>query len=139
MPHYEQVWGYAVEQVNCGIGDDCELSVNCNNKIFQVLLSPGPSPDATIEGPLLKKIDVAIESQDMIEMEKVEEEVADIVCEACQPFFRQLAGAIEAACEETDLHSFLNPETFYLQLITVDGKAKMIRREGTQALTAPQY
>lgn len=139
MPHYEQPLRCAVEQVDCGIEDDCELSISCNNKHFQVLLSPGPSPDVTIEGPLLKRLDAAIESQDELEIENIQEEIADIVCEACQPIFRQLAPMVEGGCEDMDLHSFLNPETCHLQLVTVDGKAKMISREGAQALKPPQH
>lgn len=128
-----------MEQVDCGIEDDCEISISCNNKSFQILLSPGPSPDVTIEGPLLKKLDAAIESQDELEMENIQEEITDVVCEACQPIFRELAPMVEGGCEGIDLHSFLNPETFHLQLVTVDGMAKIISREGAQALTTPQY
>lgn len=72
-------------------------------------------------------------------MENIQEEIADIICEACQPIFRQLALTVEGGCEEIDLHSFLNPEIWHLQMVTVDGKAKIISREGAQALNLPRH
>ncbi|KAK5257375.1 hypothetical protein LTR16_000856 [Cryomyces antarcticus] len=113
--------------------------LSCNNKRFQILLSPGPSPYVTIEGSLLKQLDAAMESQDEIEMEIIQEEIADVVCEACQPVFQQLAPLVEGGSGQMNLQSFLNPETFLLQLVTMDGKAKIIRREGVQATTTSQY
>ena len=62
--------------------------IDCIPKRFQILLSLGPSLDVKIEGPLLKKLDAVIVSQDELNMENIQEDIGDVVCEVRQPMFR---------------------------------------------------
>ncbi|KAI9708960.1 MAG: hypothetical protein M1820_003654 [Bogoriella megaspora] len=129
----------AVDQIDCGIGCDCELSISCNDQRFQVLLSHNLPIESSTGGSLLKRLDAAIKSQDDLEMDDVQEEIADVVCEACQPVFRQLAPVTNTRPRQADLQTFLNPQTFYLQLVINDGNAKVTRRDRAEPLSTPHY
>ena len=129
----------AVEDVDCGIGSDCELILSCNNKRFAILLSPRPLPGFngpdSIEGMYLKKLDTAIMSKKDLEMDDVIQEISSFVTILCQPTFRELAPVPGDQSSKLSLDAFLNPETFKLQVVTHDGKSKIIRREDIASST----
>ncbi|KAF1952752.1 hypothetical protein CC80DRAFT_495090 [Byssothecium circinans] len=130
----------AVEEIDGGIEDDCELSISCNNQRFQVLLSRNQLPDSSVTGSLLRKLDTAVESRDDLEMDAIHEEIGDIVCEACQPIFRQLAPVTDRGTQQVDLQTYMNPQITYLQLVIDAGKAKVVKRDdGAKSLSPPHY
>ncbi|CZS90903.1 uncharacterized protein RAG0_01781 [Rhynchosporium agropyri] len=57
------------------------------------------------------------------------EEIADVVCEAGIPEFEQLAPPNPQKSLPTDLSSFLYPESFYFQLVTIEGRAQIVRKD----------
>ncbi|KAL2049854.1 hypothetical protein ABVK25_009949, partial [Lepraria finkii] len=122
------------EEVNCGVGSDCEITLICNNRRFIVLLSRCPLPyfdrPNSIECNYLKRLDDALESKDPLEVDTTIEEVSGFVATLCQPVFQEFASIIGDESRVLDLDSCLNPETYKLQLITVDGKPEVIRRNG---------
>lgn len=129
----------AVDQIDGGIGSDCELSISCNNQYFKILLSRKLLPDSSLAGSLLRRLDAAVESQDELEMNDIEEEIAGIVCEACQPIFRRLAPAVDKGTKQADLQTFLNPQISYFQLAIVDGNAKLIQQDSIETISTPHY
>jgi len=122
------------EEVNCGVGSDCEITLICNNKRFIVLLSCRPVPGfdhlTSIEERLLKRLDGALEAKDPLEMDTTIEEISGFVATLCQPIFHEFASVMGDESQVLDLDSCLNPETYRLQLVTVDGKPKVIRCDG---------
>ncbi|KAL9029196.1 MAG: hypothetical protein Q9196_002532 [Gyalolechia fulgens] len=128
----------AVEEVNCGIDSDCEITLVCNNIRFIVLLSrlplPGYDNHTTIEETYLKRLDGAVESRDPLEMDTVIEEISGLIAVHCQPIFREFASIDGNESKALDLDSCLNPETLRLQLVTVAGKPRIIRCTGNGIL-----
>ncbi len=124
----------ATEEVNCGVGSDCEITLVCNNIRFIVLLSRRPLPGSdhltSIEERYLKILDGALESKDPLEMDTAIEEISGLVATHCQSIFQEFASNIGDESQALDLDSCLNPETFRLQLVTVEGKPKIIRCNG---------
>ena len=122
-----------ITDLDCGIGSDCNLVLTCNKKRFDVVLSRRPPPgfdeEHSIECQLLQKLDCAIESHENSEIDVIYEEISDLVASTCQPIFRELAPIIEDGPQKNDLHTFLNPDTFELQLVTLKGEAKVIERQ----------
>ncbi|MCJ1345380.1 hypothetical protein MMC31_003587 [Peltigera leucophlebia] len=118
----------ATEEVNCGIGSDCEITLICNNRRFIVLLSRCPlscfDKPNSIEYTYLKRLDGALESKDLLELDTTIEEISGLVATLCQPIFKEFASD---ESQVLDLDSCINPETYKLQLMTIDGKPKVIR------------
>lgn len=116
----------ATEKVNCGIGSDC-----CDNKRFIVLLSRCPlscfDKPNSIEYTYLKRLDEALESKDQLELDTTIEEISGLVATLCQRIFKEFASIIGDESQVLDLGSCINPETYKLQLITLNGKPKVIR------------
>lgn len=78
---------YTTEEVNCGIGSDCEITLICNNRRFIVLeprcpLSCSDKPDS-IEYIYLKRLDDALESKDPLEVDTIIEEISGFVATLC--------------------------------------------------------
>lgn len=126
------------EDVSCGVGSDCEITLKCNNKRFIVLLSRRPLPSFdkpnSIECIFLKRLDGALESKDPLEVDTTIEEISGFVATLCQPMFQEFAPIIGDESQVLDLDSCLNPETYKLQLITIDGKPKVIRCNGNSII-----
>jgi len=124
----------ATEEVSCGIGSDCEITLICNNRRFIVLLSrcplPGVNNPNSIEERYLKRLDSALESKDSSEVDATIEEVSGFVATLCQAIFRESASVVGNEPQALDLDSCLNPETFRLQVVMVDGKPKVIKCNG---------
>ena len=122
------------EEVKCGVGSDCEITLVCNNRRFIVLLSRCPLPAFdnlnSIEGTCLKRLDGALESRDPLEVDNAIEEISGFVATLCQSTFQEFASVIENEFPVIDLDSCLNPKTFRLKVVTVDGKPKVIRCNG---------
>ncbi|KAF2184529.1 hypothetical protein K469DRAFT_688549 [Zopfia rhizophila CBS 207.26] len=132
----------AVEDVDCGIASDCKLGLVCNKKRFNVLLSPHPPPgfdkEYNIEGQLLRKLDRAMQSSGPFQMDEVVQEISNLVAITCQPVFRELAPIIVDGPQTKDLHTFLNPRTFELQLVTLKEQAKVIKQQTTSVPKNPR-
>ena len=122
------------EEVSCGIGSDCEITLICNDRRFIVLLSRCPLPAVndpnSIEGRYLKRLDSALESKDLSEVDAAIENVSGFVATLCQAIFRESASDVGNEPQALDLDSYLNPETFRLQVVTIDGKPQVIRCPG---------
>lgn len=90
------------EEVNCGIGSDCEITLFCNNIRFIVLLSrcPFDKPNS-IEYTYLKRLDGALESKDLLEVDTTIEEISGFVATLCQPIFKEFASII--GCKSRDI------------------------------------
>jgi serine/threonine protein kinase len=127
----EQQFVLAVVAWSYGIDCNCQLSIECNGKVFEVILSPtiSSSQGGTIEELLLKRLSAALKSADENEEFAVQEEIADVVCETRLPTFKQLAPSLKISSSLIDLHSFLYPETFYFQLVTINGKLHIVERD----------
>lgn len=134
----ETQFALAVVGWSYGIDCDCQLSIECNGKQFEVVLSPDTSPHETIEGLLLKRLGAALKLRDDEEQIAIEEEIADIVCETGLPTFERLAPLVKSSPSLPDLHSFLHPGTFSFQLVTVHGKPQIVKRKGG-ALKAQEF
>lgn len=122
----------AVVEWMYGVESECKLKIEYNQKCFHITLSPNAPPANTIEGLLLQKLDNAQRAGDVDE-DEVMDEIADVVCEAGLPQFEQLAppnptDRTKARTGLTDLYSFLHPETFYFQLVTIEGRAQIVRQ-----------
>ena len=122
------------EETSCG-GGDCQITLTCNNKRFIVLLSRQPSPSSSntpdsIECAHLEKLDRALESDDPRKSTAIIDEISGFLAPLCQPIFREFASLTGNEPEFLDLESCINPETFKLQLVTVDGKPNIVRRDG---------
>ncbi len=119
------------EEVNCGIGSDSEITLTCNNRRFIILLSRCPLLYSDklnfIQYTLLNRLDDALKSKNPLEVEITIEKISGFVATLCQPTFKEFASTIGDESQELDLDSCINPETYNLQLMTVDGKPKVIR------------
>ena len=119
------------EEVNCGIGSDCEITLTCNHRRFIVLLSRCPlvcsNKPNSIEYTYLNRLDDALKSKNPLGVDTTLEEISGFVATLCQPTFKEFASSIGDESYELDLDSCINPETYNLQLMTVDGKPKVIR------------
>lgn len=119
----------ATEEVNCGIGSECKITLTCNNRRFIVLLSRCPFlyPDKpnSIEYTHLNRLDDALKSKNPLEVDTTIEEISDFVATLCQPTCKEFASTIGDESQELDLDFCIM--TYNLQLITVDGKPKVIR------------
>ncbi len=122
------------EEVNCGVGSDCEIILLCNNRRFIVLLSrcplPGVDKPNSVEERYLKRLDGALESKDSLGVNATIEEISGFVATLCQPILRESASIIRNESQVLDFDSYLNPETHKLQVVTVDGKPKVIKWNG---------
>ena len=122
------------EDVNCGIDSDCEITLVCNNVRFIVLLSRRPLPRSdhftSIEERYLKRLDGALASKDPFEMDVAIEEISGFVATHCQSVFQEFASVAGNKSQTLDLDSCLNPKTFRLQLVTVEGELQIIRCNG---------
>ncbi len=112
--------------LSCGISDDCEITLLCNNKHFIILLSSCSCDDKpdSIECTFLKRLDVALKSNDEPEIDKINEEISDIAALLFQPFYKEFASD---KSQVLYLDSYINPETYKFQLVTVNGKPEVIR------------
>lgn len=83
------------EEVNCGIGSDCEITLTCNHRRFIVLLSHCPllCPDKAnfIGYTYLKRLDDALKSKNPLEVDTTLEEISGFVATLCQPTFKEFA------------------------------------------------
>lgn len=114
-----------------GIGPDCKITLICNNRRFIVLESSYPfwcfdKPDS-IKYTYLKRLDDALELKDQQEVDTTIEEISGFVATLCQPTSKEFASTIGGESQLLDLDFYINPETNKLQLMTVDGKPKVIR------------
>lgn len=75
----------------------------------------------------MKRLDSALKSKDFLEVDIIIEEISGFVATLCQPIFKEFASATQDESKVLDLDSCINPETYKLQLMTIDGKPKVIR------------
>lgn len=122
------------EEANCGGGSDCKITLNCNNRRFIVLLSREPSPSLNtpgfIECTYLKTLDSALESEDPRELTTIVDEISGFLATLCQPMSQEFASLTGDEPEFLDVEACINPETYKLQLMMVDKKPKVVRRNG---------
>lgn len=115
-------WSYGIEKA-------CMLKIEYNERLFHISLSPDARLANTVQGLLLQKFDNAQRSGDDDEEEEVMEEIADVVCLAGLPHFSELAPPKPQRPLLADLYSFLHPESFYFQLVTINGRAQIVRQD----------
>lgn len=103
----------ATEEVNCGIGFDCEITLICNNKHFIVLLSRGPfscfNKPNSIEYTYLKRLNGALESTDLLGLDTAIKEISGLVAMLYQPIFKEFASIVVDESQVFDLESCINP------------------------------
>lgn len=124
----------STEEVECGIGSDCWISLSCNRKRFVILLSRYPPSGFdvadSVEQNYLERLDSALTAKDEDEVDLVTGELSGELALLCQPLFRDMASVSEVDSHPQDLHALLNPQTIYLQMVTTNGKPKVIKRDG---------
>ena len=119
------------EEVNCDIGSDCKITFTCNHRRFIIFLSRclfvySDKPNS-IKYTYLNRLNDALKSKNPLEMDTTLKEISGFVATLCQPTFKEFASTIGDESQEFDLDSCINPETYKLQLMTVDKKPKVIR------------
>ncbi|MDI1491263.1 MAG: hypothetical protein OHK93_002472 [Ramalina farinacea] len=122
----------SAEEVSCGGDSDCEITLTYNNRRFVVLLSREPSlpsnaPDS-IECTYPRKLDSALESKDPRKLTTITDKVFGFLATLPQPISQEFASLTGDEPEILDIESCMNPETYKLQMITVDEKPKVARR-----------
>jgi Protein kinase domain len=128
------------EDVDCAINDHCTITLRCNDKRFIILLSRSPAlgssgPDS-VEVSYLDKLDSALRSHNDEAVDRTIGEISGHLSILCQPFFRELAPNHQSE----DLETCYNPKKYYFQMVTRNGKAKIITRdhyEPTHSTNAP--
>ena len=131
----------SLEDVDCGLGSDCKLVFNCNEKHFRVLLSPRPCPgfnEDGVERQLLQKLNRTLQSSDQSQIDEAIEEIAEVVVITIQPIFRELAPIKENERSKKSLHMYLSPQTFEFQLATHEGRPIIVKREATSESDKPR-
>ncbi|RDL30717.1 Protein kinase-like (PK-like) [Venustampulla echinocandica] len=126
---WEKNLDYYIQGVNGEIGQGYDFTIVCNSKRFVVAVWPGPLPDDQTTS-LLSRYSKAVLADDEEEIQNVQDKIDDIIYEAGWQRFARLAPAIENGSPRSpiDLHSRLNPETFYFRLV-IDGENTDIVQE----------
>lgn len=121
------------ESVDCGINDPCSITLRCNNKRFIIRLSRPPAdPQNSVEAKYLDKLDSALKSGNDEAVDKTVEEISGYLAILCQPFFHKLAPNRQNESHIESLETCYNPEQYHFQMVTHDGKAKLIMQDHHQ-------
>ncbi|KAI9800478.1 MAG: hypothetical protein M1833_003364 [Piccolia ochrophora] len=123
-----------IESIRFDLHDACTYDIFCNHKRFVVTLSPDIVPGfdsvGTFEGDFLKRLDAAQEPEsNPSEQYKIIVSIEGMLQNLCQPHFREVAPLTEASELKNTLDVVLYPQTIMLQLVTLNGEAKIIKRD----------
>jgi len=130
----EENLNYYVKSIDGEFGHNYDFTIYCNNKRFVVTVCPGPlSNDQTTL--LLERYSQAVLVDDHKETDVAQDEISDMIYEAGPQEFAHLAPKLENELpgSRIDLYSDLNPETFYLRLVMVEGTANTTQEYPTQS------
>jgi len=113
------------------INHDWDLTIVCNSKHFVVTVSPGPLPEDPTTSLLTRYSKASVEDDDE-KIQEAQDEILDLVFDAGWQKFRAIAPPILRgdSCPRIstkNLHSDLNPETFYFRLVVTEGHAEIVQ------------
>ena len=125
----------SIEETFTGTGDDCEITLTYNSTRFIILLKrPSSAEEDTTEGKLLRELDDAAAMSDEMIYDRYLENIHDIVVSECKMTMHKLAPVrYSNLCVQT-LEDRLYPNTFVLQLITIEGKLKIFKHYSSDSL-----
>jgi hypothetical protein len=115
-----------------------DFTIFCNDKRFVVTACPGPAPDHPIT-LLLSRDSAATLAGDDDEVQKVQDEIEDMIYDAGWRMFAQLASSSKRGRlrSPSALHSSLYLETFYLRPSMVGRQAKIVQEYPSQPKYCP--
>lgn len=123
---WEGMSNFCLQSIESEIGQGHDFNFRCNGKIFVVAIRPAGPPDDKIRS-LLSKYNSACSRDDDEEEQEVQEEIEDMIYECAWEAFAPLAPAITSPESPSDLHTHLNPDSFYYRLDMVGGKAGLVQ------------
>ncbi|KAH6703024.1 hypothetical protein BKA61DRAFT_494016 [Leptodontidium sp. MPI-SDFR-AT-0119] len=127
--HWDENLQYSCISSTGEIDHDWDFTVVCNSKHFVVTVSPGPLPEDPTTS-LLAQYSKAFVEDDDEKIQDAQDEILDLVFSAGWQKFRAIAPPIPGDRRSTkNLHSDLNPETFYFRLVVTKGHAKMVQKD----------
>ncbi|KFY94368.1 hypothetical protein V500_03307 [Pseudogymnoascus sp. VKM F-4518 (FW-2643)] len=117
---------YYLQGIDSEIGRGHDFKIFCNGKIFVIAIRPTGPPDDQIQSVLSRYNSATFRNEDEEEQE-TQEEIENMIYECAWQTFAPLAPVINLPKPPSDLHSDLNPETFYYRLDLVDGKVGLVQ------------
>jgi hypothetical protein len=96
--------------------------IHSHNASIPRLGSSGPD---SVEVSYLDKLDSALRSRNDEAVDRTIGEISGHLSILCQPFFRELA----LNYQNENLETCYNPKRYYFQIVTRNGKAKVITRD----------
>ncbi|KAL9123829.1 MAG: hypothetical protein Q9217_006780 [Psora testacea] len=133
-PPEEPVLFNEVIETNGGIRDDLRVTFQCNEKLFEILLSI-QSPEGSVEREYLRRLDGPLEAcQDAAE--EIFEELYNHLARLCRPFYRKYASAAPTKKASYTLYDHIYREMIPLRMHTKDDRAYLEMR-GEPSLSMP--
>ena len=120
-----------VVAIDCGTQGDCQITFECDGKLFEVMLSI-EAPGGSIECNYLERLHG---SENEEETDQIYSELTDLLAGLCQPWFKRFtAAAQESVHLSSTLHDSLYLKVLKLQLCTIDGKAEVREHDAFKGL-----
>ena len=115
----------SVVSIDSGINADCIITIDCNGKLFEIRLST-ETPRDSIESGYLERLNSSLKSENEEELDLIFEELSDLLAELCQPWFIRFASIRKKnTYPYPSLDILLYPEVLKLELVTIEGQAKI--------------
>ena len=136
---WEKKLSFCTEKVDVEDGNRLDFTIMCNGKRFVVTIYSTTSLEDQIT-PLVSLYNKAFQEEDDENLEKVQDEIEDIIYESGWRKFSLLVPANESgSLAPISLHSALNPDIFYFCLVTGRGYAHIIQEHTPSWSYFPVY
>lgn len=133
---WDEIVRYSCIHSTGEINHDWDFTIVCNSTHFVVTVSPSPLPEDPTTS-LLAQYSKAFVEDDDEKIQDVQDEILDLIFSTGWQKFRAVAPPIPENRRSTkkNLHSDLNPETFYFRLVVTKGHAEMVQKGSSPTAT----
>ncbi|KAI9674969.1 MAG: hypothetical protein M1817_001375 [Caeruleum heppii] len=132
-----RIWPLRIDSTTHDLHKSCVVKLSFQDIKLVVTLAHQPpsgfSVDNAIEIDFLRRLDSAEECQEFERTYEIQLQLGDYVKSLCEPIMVELRPSIHHRRTQCTLDKILNPETLFLQLVTDNGNARLIKRHDDQS------